>query len=298
MTLRQLQYAILLSKEGSFSVVAEKLNITQPALSKQILSLENELGVKLFDRNCSPIALTPAGAHFIPRASEIVSKEEHLLRSMEQFKTGQAGQLVIGITPFRSSYLVSKVITEVKQAFPHIIVKLCESGNDTLRKEVVDGKYDFAVVNLPADDSLLDIRMLEPDRLVLVVPKALRSKIPTQGNTVDFTDCKDLPFVVVGEHQEMRQLFDKLCTCAGFLPEINAEVIGLTTAWSLAREGVGATLLPWQFISHDLSRDNVDILDIRGLPYSRQPAIVYRKGQYLSEAAKFTMELLMQYNKG
>ena len=97
------------------------------------------------------------------------------------------------------------------------------------------------------------------------------------------------------ENRKIKKIGEQL---SANLPEINAEVIGLTTAWSLAREGVGATLLPWQFISHDLSRDNVDILDIRGLPYSRQPAIVYRKGQYLSEAAKFTMELLMQYNKG
>ena len=63
MNSRQLHYAILLSQIRNFSQVAEKLDITQPALSKQILNLENELGVKLFDRNTIPLTLTPAGEH-------------------------------------------------------------------------------------------------------------------------------------------------------------------------------------------------------------------------------------------
>jgi len=68
MNSRQLQYAIKLSEVRNFSQVAEQLNISQPALSKQILSLEQELGVKLFDRNTSPLTLTPAGDIFIEEA--------------------------------------------------------------------------------------------------------------------------------------------------------------------------------------------------------------------------------------
>ena len=86
MNRKQLQYVIELSEDLNFSVVAEKLGITQPALSKQILSLEKELDVKLFDRSSIPLTLTPAGERFVADAKELIFREEQLKRSMEDFK--------------------------------------------------------------------------------------------------------------------------------------------------------------------------------------------------------------------
>ncbi len=291
MNSRQLQYAILLSQELNFSTVAEKLNITQPALSKQILNLESELGVKLFDRSCSPIALTPAGVYFIREAKEILYKEEQLVRSMENFKSGDAGELVIGITPFRSSYLITDVIKEVKKAFPKITVRLNEAGSEILRKEVAEGKYDFAVVNLPVDDSILDVKTLESDELVLAVPKAIQTNF-NSNNAIDFEECKDIPFVVVGKTQEMRQLFDKLCASSQFNPIIAAEVVGLTTAWEVASSGIGATILPKQFVEQKNKNGDMMTFKIKNDHYLRQPAIVTRKDQYISNAAEYAIKLL------
>ena len=128
MNAKQLQYAIQLSKVLNFSQVAEQLNITQPALSKQILNLENELGVKLFDRGNTPMTLTPAGYHFIQEAQELLYKEDQLLRAMEQYRSGQAGELVIGTTPFRSSYLLPEIIKDLQAVHPNIRVKLLEEN--------------------------------------------------------------------------------------------------------------------------------------------------------------------------
>lgn len=294
MNSRQLHYAIVLSQELSFSQAAEKLNITQPALSKHILNLENDLGIKLFDRNSTPITLTPAGAHFISGAKELLYKEEQLLRSMDKFKSGEAGELVIGITPFRSSYLVSKVLKKVKEKFPGIVVRLHEAGSEVLRKEAAEGKYDFAIVNLPVDDSVLDVMPLECDRLVLALPNEMKSKVKNVScaKTIEFKACKDLPFVVVGETQEMRRLFDRLCALSDFTPNIAVEVVGLNTAWSIACSGVAATILPWQFVSEELSGSNITVIDIKDVAYDRQPAIVTRRGQYITEAAQYAMDLL------
>ncbi|MBR5773251.1 MAG: LysR family transcriptional regulator [Clostridia bacterium] len=294
LNIRQLQYAIVLSQELSFSQAAEKLNISQPALSKHILNLENDLGVKLFERSTVPITLTPAGVHFIARAKELIYKEEQLLRSMESYKTGEAGELVIGITPFRSSYLVSRVLKKVRAKFPGIVVRLHEAGSDILRKEAAEGKYDFAIVNLPVDDSVLDVKPLESDRLVLALPKELESRVEgfSPANEIEFGACKNLPFVVVGETQEMRRLFDRLCVLADFTPNIAVEVVGLNTAWSIAQSGVAATILPWQFVSGEMS-DNITVVGIKDVVYDRQPAIVTRRGQYITDAAQYAMVLLL-----
>lgn len=293
MNARQLEYAIRLARVRNFSQVAEELKISQPALSKQILNLESELGVKLFDRNTNPLKLTPAGEHFVQEAQELLYREDQLLRSMERFRSGEAGELIIGVTPFRSSYLMPGIVAKLRRKFPGIRVRLAEYGSDILRREAAEGRYDLAVVNLPVDESVLEARPLEKDQLVLVLRRELLEKAPSlRGQeSVDFAQCGELPFVVVGQTQEMRQLFEKLCARAAIHPPIAAEVVGLTTVWDMACAGVGAALLPMQFVERKAGEE-MAILPLRELIYSRQVAIVTKRGQYLSEAARYTIDLL------
>lgn len=293
MNARQLEYAIRLARVRNFSQVAEELKISQPALSKQILNLESELGVKLFDRNTNPLKLTPAGEHFVQEAQELLYREDQLLRSMERFRSGEAGELIIGVTPFRSSYLMPGIVAKLRRKFPGIRVRLAEYGSDILRREVAEGRYDLAVVNLPVDESVLEARPLEKDQLVLVLRRELLEKAPSlRGQeSVDFAQCGELPFVVVGQTQEMRQLFEKLCARAAIHPPIAAEVVGLTTMWDMACAGVGAALLPMQFVERKAGEE-MAILPLRELIYSRQVAIVTKRGQYLSEAARYTIDML------
>lgn len=299
MNTRQLQYALKLSKSLNFSQVAEQLNISQPALSKQILNLENDLGVKLFDRNTASMKLTPAGEYFIREAQELLYKEEQLLRSMERFKTGEEGRLTIGISPFRSLYLIPPIIQKVRQRYPGVQIFLHETNSDTLRKEITEGKYDFAIVNLPVDESILDVTPIEPDTLVLAVPNNMLHLLPftTESDdiAINLSDCKKLPFIVVGQTQELRQLFDRLCAHAGFHPHIAMEVVGVTTAWAMAHAGIGATLLPLQFVKNETFDNNITLLKLKNNNYLRQPVIVTRRGQYLSEYAKYTITLLTDY---
>ena len=296
MNTRQLQYAIELSEVRNYSHVADKLNITQPALSKQILALEHELGVKLFDRSTNPLSVTPAGQFFIQKARELLYKEDQLVRSMEQFKSGEAGELVIGVTPFRSSYMVPEIVRDFRSVYPNIRINLHEASSDLLRKEAAEGKYDFAIVNLPVNDSVLDIIPLEPDRLVLVVPAEWQSRLILDADCreVEFGDCRNLPFVVVQKNQEMRQLFEKLCAMHDFTPIISAEVVSLTTAWAMVCAGVAATIMPLQFVRSKHYAENLQIFGIKNVDYTRQPAIVTKRGQYLSDAAQFAIELLQK----
>lgn len=290
---KQLQYAILLSEIGNFSSVAEKLNISQPALSKQILGLEKEMGVQLFNRNNASPILTPAGEHFIKEAKELVYKEEQLHRSMQMFASGEKGVLVIGITPFRSSYLIPKIVKKVRKEFPGIQVKLSEIGNEALKKDAEEGKFDFAIVNLPVDESIFDVTLIEPDQLVLVVSDELIENFENlKGKKeIDFKECKDLSFVVVSKNQEMRKLFESLCSKANIAPQIATEVISLTTAWNMANCGIGATILPLQFVNSE-TNNNLNILKIKNTSYLRQPAIITRKDQFISNHAQYAINLL------
>ncbi len=295
MNRKQLQYVIELSEDLNFSVVAEKHGISQPALSKQILALEKELDVKLFDRNNIPMTMTAAGEHFVVEAKKLIYREDQLLRSMEDYKSGKSGKLEIGISPFRSLYLIPSIVNKVKEKFPGVTVVLHEEGSDQLRKNAAEGKYDFAVVNLPVDESVLDVKLIEADTLILAVPRKLAEALPEASDDIpeiDLKDCKKLPFIVVGQAQEMRQLFDKLCAEADFTPNVATEVVGVSTAWSMARAGVGATLLPLQFVENFAFDESIALYKLKNCQQSRQPAIVTRRGQYLSKYAKYAIELL------
>ena len=291
MNTRQLRYAIMLYENRNFSAVAEKLGITQPALSKQILNLETELGVKLFDRTTTPLSVTSAGEHFFREAKSLLYKEDKLLHSMEEYRSGKRGSLNIGISPFRSMYLVPEIIKNIKSEYPDVEVVLHEASSDILRKESAEGKYDFAIVNLPVDESVLDVTPIEADELVLAVPREMCAKLP-KASKIEFSDCKELPFIVVGQTQEMRQLFEKCCAAADLEPKIAMEVVGISTAWAMCRAGVGATLLPRQFAEYMGVGNEVELLALKNTVRSRQPVIVTRKGMYVSDFAKYAIKLL------
>lgn len=297
MNTRQLQYAITLAKVRNFSQVADLLHISQPALSKQIINLEGELGLKIFDRSTTPLSLTAAGEYFIREAEELCYREEQLLRSMEQYRSGEAGRLTIGITPFRSSYLIPQVVKKIRDRFPGIQVRLHEAGSAQLRADAQEGKFDFAVVNLPVDEAALEVMPLESDRLVLVVPDSQKKMLRFSGDGLEFQSCKDLPFVVVGQTQEMRTLFDGLCALADFTPNVAAEVVSLTTAWAMVCAGVGATILPLQYVKHKHQQENVAVIELQDAVYFRQPAVITKRGQYLSEVTRYAIDVLSEQFK-
>ncbi|MBQ7045926.1 MAG: LysR family transcriptional regulator [Clostridia bacterium] len=296
---KQLQYVIELAKTCNFSKASENLKISQPALSKQIIQLEKELDVKLFERNCTPLKLTPAGEYFVNEIKEIIDKEEQLKRSMEHFSTGKKGRLTIGASPFRALYLMPKLIKKIKEKYPDIQIKLCDESSDQLREDVESGKLDFAIVNLPIDDCLFEYTPIESDVLVLAVPNNMLGLLPktatSNNGQISFKECSGLPFVVVEHEKEMRTLFDRLCATANVHPNISMEVIGITTAWAMTQEGIGATIVPLQFVSKNkFNNDKITLLKITDNTYSRQPVIITKRSRPVCEYAKYAIELLSQ----
>ena len=294
MNSRQLQYAVILAETRNFSTAAEKLNISQPALSKQIIALENELEIKLFDRSTSPLSITPAGEFFIEKAKNILFEEDVLLKTVEKYKSGKMGKLVIGAVPFRSSYMMPGLIKAVKDKFPGLQVILSEYGLSVLEKGLLEGEYDFAIMNLPIDNPEFETIPLQEDTLALAVPEKYKGLVKTKKKGVidDFSEVKDVPFVTVGKEQEMRKLFDALCKKSGVTPEIYVTVTGVATAWEVVKSGVAATIIPKQFIDAKGGVDGIEIYEIKNTPYKRQSAVVLRRGQYVSEYAKFAIEEL------
>jgi len=297
MNSRQLQYVVALSENLNISQTAEGLKISQPALSKQILTLEEELGVVLFDRSVTPLKLTEAGESFIRDAKDLLFREEQLKHSMEDYKNGAKGTVVIGISPFRALYFISDIVKKLHEKYPGLKVVLKEIGSAQLHKEAAEGLVDFAIVNLPADKNMLDIIPLEKERLVLAMPKVFSSRLNLRKTnaklpSVSLKSCKEIPFIATGKNQELRQLFDKLCLTNDFTPNITTEVVGITTAWSLCNAGVGACVLPYRFIEGNGMGESIQLFSIKGVEIVREPAIIMRKGAHISKFTRDAIEFI------
>ena len=297
MNSRQLQYVVVLARTCNFSQAAKEFEISQPAFSKQIISLENELGVKLFERGTNPLSLTAAGSFLVEKAKKILYEEKALLRAMEQYKTGDSGKLTIGISPVRSLCMMPKLVLKIKERFPNLEIVLKEHSLSQLKKGMSEGSYDFAVINLPIDETEFQVLPLKADSFVLAVPNRLlhlveKNNGDEENNVIGLENCRKLPFVVVGKSQEMRKIFDKLCAKANIEPNILVEVTGVTTTREMVEKGVAATLIPKQYMRDEAENTDITLFEIKQNEYSRQPAIVLKRGQYISKYAKFAIELL------
>ena len=297
MNYRQLQYAIRLADARNFSTAARQLGISQPALSKQVSSLEEDLGVTLFDRGTSPLSLTPAGEAFIRQARDMVFMEDKMRATMQDYRSGERGRLVIGSSPFRSLYMMPDIVLALTQRFPGLDVVLEEGTTTAIHKAAAEGRYDLAIVNLPVDQGVLEVIPLAVEHRMLAVPVSMVDRLsPTETDEkyplIDLADCTDLPFISFVEGSETRRMFDDLCRMASLHPKVCAEATGITGAWALARAGVGATLLADRFLEHDDFAEGLRAFRLKQNAFIKQPVIVTQRGQHLSPYAKAAIELL------
>ena len=294
MNTKQLEYAFILAQTRNFSQAAVKLNMSQPTLSKQIKALEEELNVQLFDRSSVPLSLTAAGECFIQEVRPLLQKENQLRTLMHSFKDGNRGRLVIGISPFRCSYLIPHVVRKLRDEFPGLQVILREAGTSELHRGASEGDFDLTIMNLPVDEALLSTKLLKPESVMIAIPEHYAAEFDNDTDTISMQQCKDIPFVVLSGRQELRSLFDSICAASGLQPQIAAEVVGILSSWSLAKAGVGAVLLPDSFIANLPKDQNMRFFKLTQDTLFRRPVVAYRKDRPLSPYARCAISLLTE----
>jgi LysR family hydrogen peroxide-inducible transcriptional activator len=151
MTFNQLKYVLELVDAGSFSHAAQKLGLTQPALSLQIQNLENELDFKIIDRSRKPFELTPEGELFVAKAREIVLMTESLANLSLELGSQIQGVLRVGIIPTLSPYLVPLFIGQLNQEFPALRVEIQEITTEEIVRKLNLGELDAGLLSTPLE---------------------------------------------------------------------------------------------------------------------------------------------------
>jgi len=304
MDFRQLHYMLKVAEEKSFSKAAQKLYIAQPSLSQYIQKLEQQLGVQLFDRSTNPLRLTYAGELYAKTAKNILDLKDQLTNQMEDISNFKKGRLTIGLSTFRSTYIMPKILPLFHEKFPGIDVVFMEGNSIKLEDLAIKGTTDISLMTLPIKDNLFSYEPILKEKLLLAIPSShsFTKKILTNHyaqqqrvhhHAAEFTYPKislnefcDEPFILLKQHQKLHQIAVSLCKQAGFVPKIILESESIEATQAFVSLGMGITFVPDTITLLPRAPINTVYLQIKDLDASRTLVVSFIKKRYLSKVAQ------------
>jgi LysR family hydrogen peroxide-inducible transcriptional activator len=190
MTLVQLEYIVALDTYRSFGIAAEKCFVTQPTMSMQVQKLEEELGIKLFDRSKQPITPTDIGIEVIEQARIILKESYKLKELINNQKSVISGELRIGIIPTMAPYLMPQIISAFMNKYPDVQLVVWEYMTDQIVSELKNGLLDCGILSTPLEDKNLQENPLFYESFVAYLSKSspLTSKKTLQASDINLDD--------------------------------------------------------------------------------------------------------------
>lgn len=296
MNTKQLEYALVLENEGSFSKAADKLNISQPSLSQYIKKLEKEIGAELFVRCGQAVVPTHAGKAFLNAAKQMMAIERGLTLEISDILKEGNGVINIGVSPSRSVGALPGIITEFCKKYPKIQINLFEKTVAELQSELSDQKYDICILPSPPKNMRFELIDLYMEKTVVAIPVSIAKKldleVPKEGKIeiIDFKLLENQPFITLFEGQPMRELLRDLCEASGINVDIRARCVNIETSYALAAEGLGIALIPHSML--DIRKHTLRLYYPKGYDQGRQVCAVLPSNSYHSRPVMEFLEMI------
>jgi DNA-binding transcriptional LysR family regulator len=242
MEMREVRSFVTLAEQLHFGRASNLLHLSQPALTKQIRRLEEELGGELFSRGRHGTQLTALGQQFLRGARPVVRDFDELVDRTGRIARGETGRLRIGFG-FHTFELVPRIVVRLRKSIPSSEITLRDMSTTEQIDALRNDRIDLGFIRLPAA-SELETRPVIEDRVMLV--SGLSPEFPP-GLTL--ADCRDQPFILISRERASTFHSHVLALCAknGFHPRIVQEVPEVTTALALVRAGLGLAMIPQSF---------------------------------------------------
>jgi LysR family hydrogen peroxide-inducible transcriptional activator len=239
MELDQLRYFLQVARRGSYTRAAEDLMISQPALSRSIQKLEEELGQPVFERKTRSVSLTDAGTLLQGRAQQVLSILEDT--KAEITDDGVSGRLRIGAIPTIAPYLLPEVLGRFAAAFPRASLIVQENTTDHLLKSCTQGEIDLAIVALPIPVKYLEVEELFEEELLLVLPP---NHPLADKPKIRLGDVEPFPFVLLDEAHCLSDSIVSFCRQRSFQPVVMERTSQLAMVQELVSLSHGVSMIP------------------------------------------------------
>ncbi|WP_338447862.1 LysR family transcriptional regulator [Niallia oryzisoli] len=292
MEIRQLLYFLEVAKQKNMTKAAEILHVSQPALSKMVKSLEEELGMTLIIRSNKSSEVTDSGLIVMEYAKKLLALLDEMSMTLEDMSNLQRGMIQIGIPPIAGSLFFPKVLAQFHKAFPNIKINITEYAAPRLTKKVLDGEIELGIAVLPVHEDDLDVLPIVSEEMKLLVQKD--HPLATR-ESVHLKELEHEEFIFFSEDFALHDIIWKQCISEGFEPNI----LFKSSQWDFMSEivaaNLGVTILP-ESICNRVENEQIKILDlIPATPWNL--AVVTKKDKYISNAArKFIAFIVKQEN--
>lgn len=260
MELQQLRYVRAIAETNSFSRAAERCHVAQPSLSQQVLKLEQELGVKLFDRLGHSIRLTEAGRALIPHTRTILDEVDAARLSVADKNADLSGTVSVGVIPTIAPYLMPQWTAAFTKNFSGAKLRIVEDTTPVLVEGLRDRSLDFAVLALPLRHKDLELLTLRTEPLFAVLAKQHPMAV---ARSLSLRDLRNESFLLLRDGHCFRDLSVATCNRARFTPQIAFESGQFSSLLGMVAAGVGVTLVPEMAVDRNVECRYVRLTDAR-----------------------------------
>jgi LysR family hydrogen peroxide-inducible transcriptional activator len=269
MELRQLETLIAVADHGSFSAAARALHTVQSNVSAHVARLERELGAAMVDRSTGLV--TEEGAVALARARRIQAEVAAIADDVSSMHHEVSGHVRMGVIGTTARWLVPVLMEALAERHPRIDVVVVDATTSSLVPQLVEGRIDLAVVNLPIADPALETEPLFAEDTILVAPTDHHL---ARRDRVAFAELDGEPLLLEPQGTTFRGMLDEQAASAGITLATKAEVDGMRLLASLAFQGFGATLVPASaapfWVQGEWTRVTVDGLGGRNVGLARR----------------------------
>lgn len=285
MDLRHLRYFVAVAEEQNFSRAAERLHMAQPPLSRQVKQLEDELGVRLFDRTGRGVVMTEAGQLFLEEARRLLVQADQVVRMVERLGNGEVGRLALGFVPSASNSTLPPLLRLFSERFPNVELFLHEMKPHEVVQRLHGEQIDVGFLYLPFEDSALDCRTVSREPLVVALPETHPFIAEPE---IDLRTLADEPFILPMGYQMpgLHAQVMEVCRQAGFVPRaVQKEVWLMQTIVGLVAGSIGVALVPASL--QNLSRTGVVYRKVRDLSPTVEMGAIWRRNDSSSVLRSF-----------
>lgn len=252
MDLRQIQYFLRVASTGSFTRAAAELGIAQPALSRQLKRLEDELGVALLHRHGRGVSTTQVGEGLVQNATIILSQVDVALKDIIASKEILSGNATIGFPPSVGRVLSLPLAHHFRENFPNVKLRIVEAFSGTILESLRSGRLDAGLLYKVEGIDAPDIEPIAQEELMLVGRPI--DEAPLIGKSVPFRNLASLKMVLPSGTHGLRARVDQVCRRERVNLRIEMEVDALHTTLEVVQAGLGYTILQTPAIQNELNQ--------------------------------------------
>lgn len=295
-TLRQFRYFIGVAESSSVASAARMLNIAQSAVTRSILELEEELGVKLFERSSKGMLLTPDGHRFLASARRVLATVADATRLLRAQPQALSGSLSIGVTSLVAGYYLSELLMRFRRLCPDVTVQVVEEEPPFLEHLLINGEVDVAIM---ISNALSERQALVAETLTRSPNRVwLPSNHPLSGrDELSLTDCAGCEQIVLAA-ERIEEIMRAVWSRYGLKPRTVLKTSSLEAVRSLVGAGVGIAILPdFLYRPWTLDAEHVDVRKLRDELPTVDVGLVWRRGSAVKEAAGEFIEVAREQSR-